>query len=113
MWGGHGGGGFHGGGPGSLDDEELGQLYNHDVVKRLYPYLKTQMGMFSLAMLMMLLYTATMVLTPWLIAEILERYIFIEGGDLSGLNRAALLFLGLVPDVIGGVFTAGEHQAGS
>ena len=98
MWGGHagGGGGGVGLGHGGLDDEELGQIYNHDVVKRLYPYLKSQMGLFSLAMVMMLLYTATMVLTPWLIAKILEDYIFIEGGDLSGLNQAALLFMGLV-----------------
>ncbi len=55
MWGGHGGGGGGGMGMGhgGLDDEELGQIYNHDVVKRLYPYLKSQMGLFSLAMAMM------------------------------------------------------------
>ena len=103
MWGGHGGGGgWHGGGHGwhgghgGLDDEELGQVYNHQVIRRLYPYFRVRLGLFMLAMVMMLLYTGTMVATPWLIGYTLKTFIFIEGGDLSGLDRAGLLFVGIV-----------------
>ncbi|MBI4198846.1 MAG: ABC transporter ATP-binding protein [Chloroflexi bacterium] len=102
MFGGH-GGGWHGGaggmgdwrGRGGLDDEDRGDLYNHQVVKRLYPYLKEHLGMFALAVTLMLVYTATNVATPWLIAHTLDRYVF-SGKDLAGLNRAAILLVIIV-----------------
>ncbi|MBI2171631.1 MAG: ABC transporter ATP-binding protein [Chloroflexi bacterium] len=102
MFGGH-GGGWHGGaggmgdwrGRGGLDDEDRGDLYNHQVVKRLYPYLKEHLGMFALAVTLMLVYTATNVATPWLIAHTLDRYVF-SGKDLAGLNRAAILLVVIV-----------------
>ena len=99
MWGGGGGGGggghgwgFHG--HGGLDDEELGQIYNHDVVKRLYPFFRDRLRLFMLAMVMMLVYTATLVATPWLIGFTVDNYIIT--GDRAGLNQAGLIFLGLV-----------------
>ena len=55
MW--HGGWHGHGG----LDDEELGQIYNPQVVKRLVPYFRAKLGLLLLAVLAMLLYTL-----PWL-----------------------------------------------
>ncbi len=99
MWGGGGGGGggghgfgFHG--HGGLDDEELGQIYNHDVVKRLYPFFRDRLRMFMLAMVMMLVYTGTIVATPWLIGFTVDNYILT--GDRAGLNQAGLIFLGIV-----------------
>ncbi|MBI4312256.1 MAG: ABC transporter ATP-binding protein [Chloroflexi bacterium] len=93
----HGAGGHWGGpggnwsGRGGLDDEDRGRIYDHEVVKRLVPYLKEHMGMFLLAVLLMLAYTATTVATPWLIASTLDSYVFAGSGDLSDLDRAALL----------------------
>ena len=98
MWGGGGGGGGgHGGGfqgHGGLDDEELGQIYNHDVVKRLYPFFRDRLRLFMVAMVMMLVYTVTLVATPWLIGFTIDNYIIT--GDRAGLNQAGLIFLGLV-----------------
>ena len=91
MWG---GGGHHGWGHGGLDDEELGQIYNHDVVTRLYPFFKDRLRLFMFAMVMMLVYTATLVATPWLIGFTVDNYIVT--GDRAGLNQAGLIFLGLV-----------------
>lgn len=86
MWyGGPGGWHSHGG----LDDDELGKIYNHQVVKRLLPYFRARLGLFLLAMAMMLLYTGTTVATPWLIGYAIDTYVL--GGDLGGLNRAGLL----------------------
>ena len=99
MWGGGGGGGGGGHGwgfqgHGGLDDEELGQIYNHDVVKRLYPFFRDRLRLFMVAMVMMLVYTVTLVATPWLIGFTVDNYIIT--GDRAGLNQAGLIFLGLV-----------------
>ena len=95
MWGGgHGGGGHGPMGHGGLDDEELGQIYNHQVVKRLFPYFRARLGLFLVAMVMMLLYTGTMVAIPRLIGDTIDAYVI--GGDLGGLNRAGLLLAGVV-----------------
>jgi len=94
MWGGH--GGWHGGwhGHGGLDDEELGQTYNPQVVKRLFPYFRAKLGLLLLAVLAMLLYTSTMVAIPWLIGYTIDTYVLRD--DLSGLNRVCLLFVGII-----------------
>ena len=89
---GHGGGlhGYHGqAGHGGLDDEELGQIYNHDVIKRLFPYFRARLGMFTVAMFMMLVYTATMVAIPWLIGNTIDTYVMSK--DLQGLNLAGFV----------------------
>ena len=91
---GHGGGGHGPMGHGGLDDEELGQIYNHQVIKRLFPYFRARLRLFLVAMVMMLLYTGTTVAIPRLIADTIDAYVI--GGDLSGLNRAGLLLAGVV-----------------
>lgn len=101
MW--HGGG--HGGGmghshQGGLDDEELGRIYDHQVAKRLIPYLKPQAGLALLSFALMLLYTSTVVALPYLIHYTIDNSV--TRGDLggwlppSGLNLAGLFFLALV-----------------
>ena len=97
MWGGGHGGGWHGHGQmghGGLDDEELGQIYNHQVIKRLFPYFRARLGMFTVAMVMMLVYTGTMVAIPRLIGDTIDT--FVIGKDLGGLNRVGLLLAGIV-----------------
>ena len=81
-------------GPGGLDDDDRGQIYNHEVIKRLFPYFKSRMGLFTLAMAMMLVYTSTLVLIPWLIGHTIDNYVL--DGDLSGLNRIGLVLIGVI-----------------
>ena len=87
-------GGWGHGGHGSLDDEELGQVFNHRVIRRLFPYFRSQLGLFLLAMVMMLTYTATMVAIPWLIGYTIDTYVL--AGDMSGLDRVAIIFVGII-----------------
>ena len=86
MWGGMGQGG--------LDDDDRGQIYNHEVIKRLFPYFKSRMGLFILSMAMMLVYTSTLVLIPWLIGYTIDNYVL--SGDMSGLNRIGLVLIGVI-----------------
>ena len=81
-------------GPGGLDDDDRGQIYNHEVIKRLFPYFKSRMGLFTLAMAMMLVYTSTLVLIPWLIGHTIDNYVL--DGDLNGLNRIGLVLIGVI-----------------
>ena len=86
MWGGMGQGG--------LDDDDRGQIYNHEVIKRLFPYFKSRMGLFILSMVMMLVYTSTLVLIPWLIGYTIDNYVL--SGNMSGLNRIGLVLIGVI-----------------
>ncbi len=90
MW--HGGGMGHG--HGGLDDDDRGQIYNHEVIKRLFPYFKSRLGLFTLSMVMMLVYTSTLVLIPWLIGYTIDNYVL--SGNLSGLNRIGLVLIGVI-----------------
>ena len=81
-------------GPVGLDDDDRGQIYNHEVIKRLFPYFKSRMGLFTLAMAMMLVYTSTLVLIPWLIGHTIDNYVL--DGDLGGLNRIGLVLIGVI-----------------
>ena len=105
MWGGGGGGGWHGGGGGwhghgGLDDEETGQIYNHAVIKRLFPYLRPSLGLLLVAVGLMLMYAGTVVAIPRIIVwaidgPIKEREL---GGWFppTGINRAGAIFLVVV-----------------
>ena len=90
MW--HGGGMGHG--HGGLDDDDRGQIYNHEVIKRLFPYFKSRLGLFTLSMVMMLVYTSTLVLIPWLIGYTIDNYVL--SSNLSGLNRIGLVLIGVI-----------------
>ncbi len=79
---------------GAFDDEELGQVYNHRVVRRLVPYLRPHLGVLLVATAAMLAYTVTMVLIPRLIGNAVDTYVI--GKDLDGLGRAALVLAGIV-----------------
>lgn len=94
MGGGMGHGGGWGHGHGGLDDDDRGEIYNHQVVKRLFPYFKSQLGLFTISMVMMLIYTSTLVLIPWLIGYTIDNYIL--ANDLTGLNRIGAIMIAVI-----------------
>ena len=73
------------------EDEEEGQLYDHQVVIRLMGYLRPHRKRLALTILAMLGYTGTVVAIPRLVGLIIDGYIVEE--DLSGLNVIALIFI--------------------
>ena len=99
----HGGMGGWGRGPGAgmgrwgrmgMDEEdEGGQLYDHKVVMRLLAYLRPHWRRVVLAIFAMLVYSATVVALPAIVKWIIDDYI--TAGDLSGINIAALVFVGI------------------
>ncbi|MBI4199478.1 MAG: ABC transporter ATP-binding protein [Chloroflexi bacterium] len=107
MWAGHGGAwgaGWHAH-HGGLDDESHGQLYNHEVVRRLLPYFRSHLGLVLVALAMMLLYTGTQVAIPWLVGHIIDSLLIPGGGNLAGLSRAAVLLLLVVGANLVGNYT--------
>ncbi len=87
-------GGGWGHGQGGLDDDDSGSIYNHEVIKRLFPYFKNQLGLFTLAMVMMLVYTSTLVLIPWLIGFTIDNYVLAK--DIDGLNRIGFVLIAVI-----------------
>jgi len=102
MHGGFGGGGIGSGmrpgmgrmGRMSLDQEdEGGQLYDHQVVVRLMEYMTPHWRLILLIIGAMLVYTATVVAMPWLVKQAVDGYI--GEGDLGSLNRIGALFIAI------------------
>ena len=78
----------------ALDEQQYGKVYDHQVMMRILRYLRPQMKLVVLALGMMLLFTFTMVATPWIISYAIDG--FILSGDLRGLNLVFLIFFGAV-----------------
>ncbi|MYA61305.1 MAG: ABC transporter ATP-binding protein [Dehalococcoidia bacterium] len=104
MHGGFGGGGWMRGGGGirrgmggrlGMDREEYedGRIYNHRVVTRLFRYVLPHRARLLLTLAAVMVYTATVVALPWMIATIIDDYV--RTGDLSGLNVVVPIFVGL------------------
>ena len=91
------GGGYRRGAGGrlGLDREEYedGRIYNHRVVTRLFRYVLPHRGRLLLTLAAVMVYTATVVALPWMIAKIIDDYV--RTGDLSGLNVIVPIFVGL------------------
>ncbi len=77
---------------GRLDDEVFGQAFNYRVVARMAPYLMPNKAMVSVAVVSMLVFTATSVAVPWLIGKAIDE--FITQGDFTGLMWIVALFMG-------------------
>jgi ABC-type multidrug transport system fused ATPase/permease subunit len=105
FWGGGGAGGWTGAGPGAMmgrgmmrrgldgwNDEELGKLYDHKVVRRLGPYLKPYPWQVTGALLGVLGYAATSFSQPLVIALAVQS---ILQGDMGALNRYGVILVGL------------------
>ena len=91
------GGGYRRGAGGrlGLDREEYedGRIYNHRVVTRLFRYVLPHRARLLLTLAAVMVYTATVVALPWMIAKIIDDYV--RTGDLSGLNIIVPIFVGL------------------
>ncbi len=104
--GGMGGGGMGGGGMGrmgrraGMDDEgELGSVYNHRVVMRLFVYVFPYKGLAILSLVTMLLTTFTIVAQPWIIKlgidELVEAGRQVDAGEnatVGALGFVMMLF---------------------
>ncbi|RLC58011.1 MAG: ABC transporter ATP-binding protein [Chloroflexi bacterium] len=104
MWGGAGAGGWSNQGghvrPGSQrrgadgwDDDELGKVYDHSVVRRLLPYLRPYRGRAFTAIFAMIVFAAVSRTQPFLIGLAIDRYI--ESENLRGVAFIGLALLGL------------------
>jgi len=104
LWGGHSAGGWSSQNPAfrsasglrrtdGWDDEELGKLYDHQVMRRLVPYLKPYKRQVSLALAGMLLAATASRVQPFLIGLAIDRYI--PTGDMTGITRIGIFLLGL------------------
>ena len=104
MSGGFGGGGFGGGGhmgPNSirrfgemgLDQDVAGKAYNHRVVMRLLKYIKPYWKHAVITFIALMAYTGTVIAQPLIVAWVIDDYVSTR--DLSGLDLAVLVFLGV------------------
>lgn len=75
------------------EDDEDGQLYDHQVVVRLMGYLRPHWKLLLLTIAAMLIYTGTVVALPYLVKLVIDDYI--RNGDLAGLNLVVLVFAGV------------------
>ena len=101
MMGRGGGGGWHGssgmhgsGGRHDIfnDEETLGRAYDHRVVMRLLAYVKPYKVPAILSFWSMIVYSLTIVTTPWIIKYGIDNFVIKR--DLTGLNWVAILFVG-------------------
>ena len=94
------GGGHRGTANENLDEEQqLGSVYEHRVVVRMLPYLRRHKRNGIVALVSMLVYTATNVAYPVLIKVAIDRYIL--PGDMSGLVFVTVIFFAVA--VLGAV----------
>jgi ABC-type multidrug transport system fused ATPase/permease subunit len=75
------------------DDEELGKLYDHTVMRRLIPYLKPFKMQVALALLGMTAFAAASNAQPYLIGLAIDRYI--PSGDMRGVATIGVVLIGL------------------
>ena len=85
-----GGGQWGGWGRVGSSHDEQGPLYDHQVVLRLMSYVRPYWREVTVTILVMLVYTLTVVALPWIVKLIIDDYI--AGGDRSGLDLVVLLF---------------------
>jgi ATP-binding cassette subfamily B multidrug efflux pump len=104
MGGGMGGGGMGGGGMGrmgrrlGMDDEgELGSVYNHRVVTRLFSYVLPYKGLALMSLLTMLVTTFTIVAQPWIIKlaidELVETGRQVDSGEQATVGALAFVMM--------------------
>jgi ATP-binding cassette subfamily B protein len=106
MWGGAGAGGWSNqgahvrpgqyqrkGGSDGWDDEELGKVYDHSVVRRLLPYLRPYKGRAFTAIFAMIVFAAVSRTQPFLIGLAIDTYI--ESENLRGVAMIGFALLGL------------------
>src|SRR5213593_1280276 len=103
LWGGHGAGGWSSAGhpgmqrPGlrrttdGWDDEELGRVYDHAVVRRLFPYLKPYKRQVIYSMAAMIIVAAVPNLQALLIGIAIDDYV--PSGDLQAISAIGVFMI--------------------
>ena len=76
---------------GYIDEEVFGSVYDQRVVLRLLPYILPFKALVFVAIVAMLIYTASQVAVPWIIGVAIDDYI--RAGDLEGLTWIFGLFI--------------------
>src|SRR5580765_4130674 len=77
-----------------MQEDVIGKAYDSRLMRRLLGYLHVHMGAVCLAFAAILGGSLVELAQPWLMQQAIDKYIV--SGDLAGLGRMALLFLGLV-----------------
>ncbi|MDA0988120.1 MAG: ABC transporter ATP-binding protein [Chloroflexi bacterium] len=92
-----------------LEDMEFGKVYDQNVIRRLFAYLRPHWKLTLISMLAMLLYIGTQISVPLLVGTAITQYI--RGDDLSvaekisGLNKIGMLFaVVVVLNLVGNFF---------
>src|SRR5207244_12548264 len=75
------------------DDDELGRVYDHSVMRRLFPYLRPYKRQAIFATVGMLVAAVASNAQPFLIGLAVKR--FIANDDLAGLNRIGIALVAL------------------
>jgi ATP-binding cassette, subfamily B, multidrug efflux pump len=73
------------------EDEVLGRLYDHRIMRRLLAYVRPYTVYFILAAALMMLWSAAQLAGPYLMKVAIDRYILLHDG--AGLARLTLLYL--------------------
>src|SRR6187200_1011524 len=88
----------------SLHEEEvLGKAYDARLMRRLLAYLRPYRLQAALALVAIIAASVLQLAQPYLMKMVIDRYI--PAGDLSGLNRIALLYLAIIAASFGLEFT--------
>tara|TARA_Y100000814_G_scaffold264321_1_gene216965 strand:+ start:958 stop:2748 length:1791 start_codon:yes stop_codon:yes gene_type:complete len=69
----------------TLNEEEIGAVWDFGAAKKLFPFLRGKLIVFSLAMVMMTFYTLTIVALPRIIGYVTDAFIMTK--DISSLNQ--------------------------
>lgn len=92
-----------------LEDMEFGKVYDQNVIRRLFAYLRPHWKLTLISMLAMLLYIGTQISVPLLVGTAITQYV--KSDDLSvaekisGLNKIGMLFaVVVVLNLVGNFF---------
>ncbi len=69
----------------TLNEEEIGAVWDFGAAKKLFPFLRGKLIVFTLAMVMMVFYTLTIVALPRIIGYVTDAFILTQ--DKSSLNQ--------------------------
>ncbi|MCX8214323.1 MAG: ABC transporter transmembrane domain-containing protein [SAR202 cluster bacterium] len=75
-----------------MEEEVFGTAFDYRVVTRMIPYVRPYGSLVGLAIVAMLIFTASQVAVPWLIKQGIDEYI--DADDFSGLTLLIAIFLG-------------------
>ncbi|MFH1574740.1 MAG: ABC transporter transmembrane domain-containing protein, partial [Acidobacteriota bacterium] len=81
-------------GPSVHDDGPVGKVYDRHLARRLLAYLTPHRGQVGLAVTLLLFTSLVQLAGPWLTKVAIDRYI--QRGDLRGLTRIGLMYLGVL-----------------